>query len=147
MVFNATFNNISAIWWRSIYIVKQFNDLQKKLHRKPKDRATWTSLKTESELGCSGWVGSSCSTSGTRRVTLVISHEWGKDLHILTTSGTYTWSFLTQTNFITWCCIVITDVSRIETKKKQGFISLWKIISYHIINIYKYINILIYRQH
>ena len=75
--------------------------IYKKLHRKPKDRATWTSLKTEGELGCSRWVGSSCSTSGTRRVTLVISHEWGKDLHVLTTSGTYTWSFVTQTNFIT----------------------------------------------
>ena len=29
MVINATFNNISVIWWRSIYIDKQFNDLQK----------------------------------------------------------------------------------------------------------------------
>ena len=29
MVINATFNNISVIWWWSIYIDKQFNDLQK----------------------------------------------------------------------------------------------------------------------
>ena len=43
---------------------------------------------------------SSCSTSGTRRVDLVtnpvISHEWGKDREVITTSGTYTWSFVTQ---------------------------------------------------
>jgi hypothetical protein len=43
---------------------------------------------------------SSCSTSGTRRVNLVtntvISHKWGKDREVLTTSGTYPWSFMTQ---------------------------------------------------
>ena len=36
-----------------------------------KDRVTRTPLKTEGELRCSGRVGSSCSTSGTRRVNLV----------------------------------------------------------------------------
>jgi hypothetical protein len=49
---------------------------------------------------CSGKVGRSCSTSGTRRVNQVtnpvISHEWGKDREVLTTSGTYLWSFVTQ---------------------------------------------------
>jgi hypothetical protein len=49
---------------------------------------------------CSGRVNSSCSTSGTRRVNLVtkplISHEWGKDRGMLTTSGTYPWSFVTH---------------------------------------------------
>ena len=48
----------------------------------------------------SGRVGSSCSTSDTRRVNLVtnpvISHERGKDRELLTTSGTYPWSFVTQ---------------------------------------------------
>jgi hypothetical protein len=43
---------------------------------------------------------SSCSTSDTRRVNLVknpvISHEYGKDWEVLTTSGTYPWSFVTQ---------------------------------------------------
>ena len=52
------------------------------------------------ELRCSGRVGSSCSTSGIRRVNLatnpVISREWGKDREVLTTSGTYPWSFVTQ---------------------------------------------------
>jgi len=65
-----------------------------------KVRATWTSLKTGSELGCSEGVGSSCSTSGTRRITLatntVISHEWGTDKEVLTTNGTYALSFVTQ---------------------------------------------------
>jgi hypothetical protein len=26
----------------------------------------------------------------------VISHEWGKDREVFTTSGTYPWSFVTQ---------------------------------------------------
>jgi len=46
---------------------------------KTKDRVKQTLLKTGGELGCSGRVGSSCSTIGTRRVNLVtnpvISHE------------------------------------------------------------------------
>ena len=64
-----------------------------KLTHKAKDRVTRTSLKTGCELGCSGRVITFCSTSGTRRVNLVtnpvISHEWGKDWEVLTTSGTY----------------------------------------------------------
>ena len=38
---------------------------------KTKDQATRTQLKTGGEIRCSGRVGSSCSTSGTRRVNLV----------------------------------------------------------------------------
>jgi hypothetical protein len=45
-------------------------------------------------------VGSSCSTSDTRRVNLItnpmISHEWGNDREVFTTSGTYPWSFVTH---------------------------------------------------
>ena len=55
---------------------------------KTKDRVTRTPLKTGGELRCSGRVGSSCSTSGTRRVNLdtnpVISREWGKDREVFT---------------------------------------------------------------
>jgi hypothetical protein len=44
--------------------------------------------------------GSQCSIIGTRRITLainpVISHEWGKDVNVIITKGTYTWSFVTQ---------------------------------------------------
>ena len=61
--------------------------------QKTKDRATRAPLITG---GCSGRVGSPYSTSDTRRVTLVISHEWGKDLQVLKTSGTYLWSFVTN---------------------------------------------------
>jgi len=54
------------------------NDLQNIAHR-TKDRVTRTPLKTECELRCSERTSSSCSTSGTRLVTLVtnplISHE------------------------------------------------------------------------
>ena len=47
--------------------------------QKTKDWATRTPLKTGSEFGCSGMVGSSCSSSETCRVTNpAISHEWGK---------------------------------------------------------------------
>ena len=71
-----------------------------KLAYKTKDRITWTPLKTGDELRCSGKVSISCSTSDTRRVNLVanlvISHERGKDREVLTTSGTYPWSFGTQ---------------------------------------------------
>ena len=63
---------------------------------KTKDRVTRTPLKTGGEIRCSGRVGISCSTSGTRRVNLVtnpvISREWGKDREVFTTSGTYPWS-------------------------------------------------------
>ena len=38
---------------------------------KTKDRVTRTQLKSGGELRCSGRVGSSCSTNGTRRVNLV----------------------------------------------------------------------------
>jgi len=68
------------------------NDLQN-IHIKLK-------LKTGGELRCSGRVGSSCSTNGTRRVNLVtnsvVNREWGKDREVCTTSGTYPWSFVTQ---------------------------------------------------
>jgi hypothetical protein len=67
---------------------------------KTKDRVTRNQLKTGGELMCSGRVSSSCSTGGTRRVNLVTnpvkSHEWGNDREVLTTSGTYPWSFVTQ---------------------------------------------------
>ena len=66
-----------------------------------KDRVTWIPKITGDELRCSWRVSISCSTSGTRRVNLVtnllISHEWGKDREVFTTSGTYLWSFVTQT--------------------------------------------------
>jgi hypothetical protein len=67
---------------------------------KIKDQVTRTPLKTGDELRCSVRVSSSCSTSDTRRVNLVtnpvISREWGKDREVLTRSGTYPWSFVTQ---------------------------------------------------
>jgi hypothetical protein len=45
-----------------------------------------------------GRVSSSCFTSGTCCCTLVtnpvISHEWWKNQEVLTTGGTYPWSFV-----------------------------------------------------
>jgi len=75
------------------------NDLQN-IHIKLKIEYTRTPLRTGGELGCSGRVSSSCSTSGTRRVNIVtnpvISREWIKDREVFTTSGTYPCSFVTQ---------------------------------------------------
>ena len=72
--------------------------LSTKHTHKTKDRATRTPLKSWGELRCSGRVGSSSSTSDTRRVNLVtnsvISHEWVKDREVCATSGTYPWSFV-----------------------------------------------------
>ena len=70
---------------------KNTNDKQRptKHTHKTKDRVTRIPLKTRGELRCSGRVSSSCSTSGTRRVNLVTNRE------VLTTSGTYPWSFVT----------------------------------------------------
>jgi hypothetical protein len=56
---------------------------------KTKDRVTKTPLKTGGEFRCSWRVGSSCSTSDTYRVYLVInpviSHERGKEREVFTT--------------------------------------------------------------
>jgi len=43
------------------------NDRKKTTTQKTKDRATRTPLKVR----CSGWVGSSCSTSGTRQLPTI----------------------------------------------------------------------------
>ena len=78
--------------WPKEKVPKDKQRSTKHTHR-TKDRATRTPLKTGDELRCSGRVSSSCSTSDTRRVYLiidtVISHEWGKDREVFTTSGTY----------------------------------------------------------
>jgi hypothetical protein len=73
---------------------------------KTKDRATRIPLKTGDEPMFSGKVSSSCTTSGTRRATLVtnpvISHEWGKDQVMLTRIGKYLLSFVIQIFCIFW---------------------------------------------
>jgi hypothetical protein len=73
-----------------------------------------TPLKTRGELKCSGMVGSSSSTSGTRHVTLgtnpTISHEWGKDREVLTTS----YYLNESSNMMAW--YNVTAIQRIENK-------------------------------
>jgi hypothetical protein len=51
---------------------KRKNNYLQNITYKTKGRITQTPLKTGGEFRCSGRVGSSCSTSGTHRVTLVI---------------------------------------------------------------------------
>jgi hypothetical protein len=67
---------------------------------KRKDRVTRTQVIAGGERKCSGRVGSSCSTGDTLRVCLVtspeISHEWGMDREVYTTSGAFPWSLVTQ---------------------------------------------------
>ena len=49
---------------------------------------------------CSGMVTSSFSTKVTRHVTFLtnpgIGHKWGHNRILITTNGTYSWSFVTQ---------------------------------------------------
>ena len=70
--------------------VQKLKQRSTKHTHKVKDRVTRTPLKTSYELRCSGWVSSSCSTTGTRCINLVInpviSREWGKDREVFTTS-------------------------------------------------------------
>ena len=72
--------------------VQEGKQRSKKHTYKTKDRIPRTRLKTRDVLRCSGRVGSSRSTSDTRRVNLVTnpvrSHEWRKDREVFTTSGT-----------------------------------------------------------
>jgi hypothetical protein len=114
--------------------------INKTLQIKIKDRATRTPLKTGSKLGCSGRVGSSCSTCGTRRVTLatnpVISHEWAKNLivtkrneipmtdywryilhkHITTQMGYYFLKIIPSKLLQGW---------RVSSKRYQSIIATW----------------------
>ena len=75
---------------------KEQTTINKNTH---KTRVTRTPLKTGDELSCFGRFSNSCSTSGTHRVNRVtnpvISHEWGKEREVFTTSGTYV-LFVTQ---------------------------------------------------
>ena len=63
-----------------------------------KERTAQTSLNTESDFTCSGRASSSWSTS--RRVTLVTNtmlyREWVNEGIVLSTNGTYQWSFVTH---------------------------------------------------
>jgi hypothetical protein len=77
---------------------KKYKQRSTKHTHKTRDRVTGMPLKSGGELRCSGRVGSSSTTSGTRRVNLVtnpvITHEGGKDREVFTTSGAYPWSFV-----------------------------------------------------
>jgi len=79
---------------------KRKTDYLQSTTQKTKNRATRTPLTTGGKFSCSRTVSSSCSTSDTCRVTLVtntvINHEWGTDPIVITTNGTYPWSFVTQ---------------------------------------------------
>jgi hypothetical protein len=68
---------------------------------------TWTPLKTKGELGRSGRISSSCSTSGTRCVNLVTdlmtSREWRKDQEAFTICFVdRCWSFFFMLSVLLW---------------------------------------------
>ena len=67
-------------------MTKRKIDKQRFTKHADKTKHPVTRTKNPGELGCSGKVGSSCSTSGARRVNLVmnpvISHECGKDREV-----------------------------------------------------------------
>ena len=76
-----------------------------KLTEKIRDRVTGTSLKTGGELMCSRRVGSSCSTSGIRRVNLVTTPVMN-DLQNTTqkTKDRVTRNQLKTRGEFGWCC-------------------------------------------
>ena len=61
---------------------RKINDLQS-ITQKIKDRATRTPLKARDKLRCSGRVGISWSTCGTRRVTLATNRVISRELWLL----------------------------------------------------------------
>jgi hypothetical protein len=79
---------------------KRTNNYLQNIHIKLKSSNTNPTKNLGRTHVLSGWVSSSCSTSDNRRVNLitnlVISHVWGKNREVFTTSGTYPWSFGTQ---------------------------------------------------
>ena len=80
---------------------KKTNDDLQNTTRKTEDWTRWIQFKKpRGQFGWFGMVSSSCSTSGTRRVTLVIitviSQEWRNDRNVITRRRTYPCLFLTQ---------------------------------------------------
>jgi hypothetical protein len=103
MVFTSTTNVLRTRWCLQVLIWTLWNNTKGSYclswnHHfvrlsQTKYRETRTPHKTRGKLRCSWRVSSSCSISGTRRVTLatspVISHEWGKEQIVITTNGYY----------------------------------------------------------
>jgi hypothetical protein len=71
------------------------NDLQSITQKKK----TTSNMNPTKNRSWSRGVNSPCSTCGTNLVTTalnpVISREWGEDRIVITTNGTYPWSFVT----------------------------------------------------
>jgi hypothetical protein len=90
---SAPMSTFSLLCLMSVETVCYFFMLWSPIVSLTKYRVTRTPLKIGGECICSERVSSSCSNSGTRRVNLVtkpvINHERGKDLGVITTSGTY----------------------------------------------------------
>jgi len=88
------------------------NDLQNTKHYTENQILSNTNpIKTRDELGNSERISSFCSTNETRRITLVtntvICHESCEDVIVVTTNGTYLWSFVTQISrngYPSHCC-------------------------------------------
>jgi hypothetical protein len=69
---------------------KRTNNNLQNTTQKTKDWATWTPQKNGNELGCCGWISSSCSASGTGHEWLLFNAKWaiiqlyhGEKLHLM----------------------------------------------------------------
>jgi hypothetical protein len=122
---NRRSNAIEMLWSEEFEDTKgviRIRKSKKKTTQWPKEKGQRTNNDLQNIHMCSGWVGSSCSSSGTRRANQVtspaISHEWGKDRKVFT-SGTYPWSFVTQIFRIS-CAPCISGVTFSCTIKVKG---------------------------
>ena len=105
---------------------KRTNNGVENTTQKTKDLTTWTSIKTGSKIRCSGRVGSSCSTCGTGRDTLVInpvvSHDRWNDRVVITTKVIYP--------IISFCCPLYSSLITFHKKQcfETGLTQLWSTI-------------------
>ena len=110
-VVNENFEDtIGVIRSRKSKMDRQYNSKEKTdkktnndLHNTTQKTRDWVKripINLEVLFRCSGRVCSSCSTSGTRRVTLVtnsiINHVWSRNWNVIMANRTYMWLFVTQ---------------------------------------------------
>jgi hypothetical protein len=129
-----------TIQWPNEKVQKDKQRSTKHTHTS-KDRVTRTPLKIGGEFRCSGIAGSSCSTSGTRRVNLVtnpvISHEWGKDREVF---------IHVEIHIVVYLCVKLFNIQPVPSERMgtlgscpgaqehRGLMPLYVCCAWHVFN-------------